>query len=283
MSALQRYSLQEIQKRLNEGSFPFSGISGQGSCEFHFDKPSFHAGVVMHAGSRIRPELSDALSVKKADRFREEDPYMDAFIRDFPIRIIALDSRFEYDLNREPHRAIYPFGQPKWGLKVWNRELTRDERMLSLRKHREFHDLVDLVTRYLLQQNRYALIFDLHSYCYQRKKQHTWFDDPKPEINLGTKPVNKKLFRKAIERFLEDLSGVRIENHPVRVAENEVFPGGYLSRRLSKEWYKSVLVLALEYKKIFMDECTGELYREILDTLVHSFRGASDNLVRSGI
>ncbi len=81
---------------------------------------------------------------------------------------------------------------------------------------------------------------------------------------------------------MEDLSGIRTENHPVRVAENEVFPGGYLSRRLSEEWYENVLVLALEYKKIFMDEWTGELYREILDMLVHGFRVASGNLVRSG-
>ncbi|MFC2081053.1 N-formylglutamate amidohydrolase [Bacteroidota bacterium] len=283
MVALKSYSLQEVRKRLNEGSLPFSGVTEQGGCEFHFLSSSYYAGIAMHTGSRIRPELKESLSVKKSGRLREEDPYADTFIKDFPVQIIALDSRFEYDLNCDPQGAIYPFGKLKWGLNVWNRDLGMEERKLSIIKHREFHDLVDLTTLYLLKQNRYALIFDMHSYCYQREEEQNWFDDPRPEINLGTIPVNKKLFRDSIEQFLKDLSGVRIEHHQVRVAENEVFPGGYLSRRLSKKWYERVLVLAIEYKKIFMNEWTGELYSEILDVLVQSFRSASGNLINSAL
>ena len=235
----------------------------------------------MHAGSRIRPEIAKALTVKRVDRFREEDPFMGAFIRDFPIQIIARDSRFEYDLNREPHRAFYPFGSLKWGLKVWCRELTEEEQELSIMKHHEFHELVDMVAGYLLSHNRHALVFDMHSYCFQREGTNDWYEDPRPEINLGTRPVNREHFSQAIDSFLKDLSNTGIGDRPIRVAENEVFPGGYLSRRLSKKWFDNILVLALEYKKIFMDEWTGQVYREILDELVQGFRTATDRLVNS--
>jgi len=283
MPAIQRYTLKEIEIRLDEDRLPFSGISKLGSTEFHFLKPSFHAGLVMHAGSRIRAGIKESLSVSRMGRFREEDPYLDAFIRAMPIQIIARDSRFEYDLNREPHRSIYPFDALKWGLKVWSREITQEEHERSLSKHQEFHDLVDLATLYMLRKNKYAVIFDMHSYCYQREEKQAWFKDPRPEINLGSKSVNKELFRKPIVSFLKDLSGSRIGNHSVRVAENEIFLGGYLSRRLSKVWYNNILVLALEYKKIFMDEWTGEVYKETLDQLVQDFRLASEKLIKSGV
>jgi len=283
MPALQKYSLKEIEKRLNEDRLPFSGISKLGSTEFHFLKPSFHAGLVMHAGSRIRSGIKESLAVIRMDRFREEDPYLDAFIRDMPIQIIARDSRFEYDLNREPYSSIYPFDALKWGLKVWCRDLSPEEHEGSLLKHQEFHDLVDLATIYMLRNNRFAVIFDMHSYCYQREKKQAWYRDPRPEINLGSKSVNKELFKKAIVSFLENLSGLRIGDHSVRAAENEIFQGGYLSRRLSKVWHNQVLVLALEYKKIFMDEWTGEVHKEILDQLVQGFMLASDKLIKSGL
>jgi N-formylglutamate amidohydrolase len=282
MPALRRYSLKEIHRKLERGELPFSGITEKGSCEFHFNKPAFYAGVVMHAGSRIRSGVKEALAVKRTDRFREEDPYMDAFVRELPIQVIARDSRFEYDLNREPHQSIYPGDALKWGLKIWWRDIAPEERELSLAKHHEFHDLMDLVIRYMLKQNRYALIFDMHSYCYQREKRAEWSDDPRPEINLGTKPVNRKLFSGAIESFLKDLSSTRIGKSRVRAVENDIFLGGYLSRRLSRKWHENVLVLALEYKKIFMDEWTGQVYKDILDRLVKDFRRAADKLVSSG-
>jgi len=283
MPGLSKFTQREIQRRLDEGSLPFSGISEMESCEFHFQKPTFYAGIAMHTGRRIRPEIVDALLVGEPDRLREEDTFADYFIGDLPIRIVALDSRFEYDLNRGANSAIYPFEKEKWGMKIWKRELSRDERRLSILKHREFHSIIDIVTNYMLRQNRYAVIFDMHTFCYQREEKRLWFKDPKPEINLGSKPVNRTLFNEVIDNYILDLARIKIENHRVRIGENEIFPGGYLSRRLSKKWYENVLVLALEYKKIFMNEWTGEFYRDILDTLIEGFNSASAKLIQSGI
>ena len=196
MSILKRYSIEEIRQCLKEGKLPISGITRFGSTEFHFREPASYVGVALHNGNRVGSEVLEAMEVGQEERFREEDPHTDSFIQDFPLKLIARDSRFEYDLNREPHRSIYPFDALKWGLKVWCREVTPEEHERSLSKHQEFHDLVDLATLYMLRNNKYAVIFDMHSYCYQREEKQAWYKDSRPEINLGSKSVNKELFNK---------------------------------------------------------------------------------------
>ena len=280
MAALQEYSLKEIESRLNENCFPFSGITELGSTEFKFIKPSFYIGVVMHAGSRMDPVFRENLLISEQDQFREEDPYMQSFITEFPFQVIARDSRYEYDLNRDPDDAVYPFDRPKYGMRVWKREFSKNELRAGELKHLEFYELMDILIRYMLERNPTAIIFDMHSYCYQREKKQDWYQDPKPGINLGTKAVNREKFGERIDMFMEDLGGQIIENNEVRAAENEVFMGGYLSRRISREYYDRVLVLALEYKKIFMDEWSGELFPDILKLLISHFNHASLRLVK---
>ena len=278
---IEHYSIGEIEERLWNGDFPFSGITELGSCEFHFQAPAFFAGISMHSGNRVREEILNILSVSESDRYREEDPYMDRFITDFPIRIMGRDSRFEYDLNRNPYRAIYDFDKPTWGLKIWNREITEAERSRSIQKHREVHELMEMVCSYLLKQNRYAMLFDLHAYCYQRETRQDWQDDDRPEINIGTGAVNRDVFEPVITCFKSNLRRTLIHDHKLRISENEIFFGGYLSRHLSRMYHDRLLVLALEYKKIFMDEWTGELYPDVLDKLIRDFKRAVDRAVET--
>ena len=169
-----RYTLSEIERKLRINDLPFSGITALGSTKFKIFKPTFYAGVAMHASDRVHPDLQDAMAVSQQDRFREEDPYTDQFIENFPIQIKSLDSRFEYDVNRDYENAIYDQHKKTWGLQVWSRELTEEEKKQSLAKHQEFHDLVDIVTAYMLRQNRYIVFFDVHSYCYQREIRCSW-------------------------------------------------------------------------------------------------------------
>ena len=278
---LSQYSLKEIEARLLKGRLPFSGITELGSSEFQFKEPSFFAGVSMHSGHRVRSEILEVLTVDKEIRYREEDPFMDRFISDFPVQIYGRDSRFEYELNRNPHIAIYEYGKPKWGLMVWKRELSEEERIQSLKKHKEFHNLLDLVCRYLLKQNRHALVFDLHAYCYQREIKQEWHKDERPEINIGTKAVNRKIFAPVIDCFISNLQRTKIKQRSIRISENEIFLGGYLSRRLSRNYHDQVLVLALEYKKLFMNEWTGKLHQDVLEKLILDFTRAVDKAVAS--
>ncbi len=282
MKPLIHFSLSEIEEKLQKNEFPFSGITLSGCAEFHFMEPSFYAGVALHAGNRVRESLATVMSASVEERLREEDPYTELFLKEIPIQIIARDSRFEYDLNRETYRAIYSHDSKTWGIQVWKKELNKKERNQSLAKHREFHELVDLVAEYLLHQGNYALLFDMHSYGYQRERTMLWYQDPDPEINLGTKAINRDLFGDITDDFKCLLSGLVIDGHPVRVAENKVFGGGYLARRLSKTCPDRLLVLALEYKKIFMNEITGELYEDKLTVLIEHFNQAVEKLTHSG-
>lgn len=279
MDAEQRYSLIEIEKKLKANDLPLSGVTALGSSKFHIAQPAFYAGIAMHAGDRLRPDIQDALAVSPQDKYREEDPFTDLFIRDFPIQIICRDSRFEYDVNREYQRGIYDEHKKTWGLKVWKHDLTAEQRAQSLAKHQEFHDLLDIITSFMLQHNQRAVLFDMHSYCYQRETRQAWYEDDKPEVNVGTKAVNRELFGEMIHNFMQDLATIRVDSKPVRVLENDIFFGGHLSRRLSAKHYERVLVLALEFKKTFMDEWSGQVYPEILETLITGFQSATRKLV----
>jgi len=276
---LKKYSLHAIEEKLWNGELPFSGITELGSSEFHFEAPAFHAGVSMHSGHHVRKDILEIMAVSEEDRFREEDPYTDRFISGFPIRIYGRDSRFEYELNRNPYRAIYDYNKLQWGLTVWKREVTEEEKAISLKKHREFHVLLEMVCRYLLSQHSHALLFDMHAYCYQRETRQAWYEDERPEINIGTGAVNREIFEPAIACFRNNLQRTRIDDRPLRISENEIFYGGYLSRHLSRIFHKRLLVLAIEYKKIFMDEWAGTLYQDVLDKLIRDFRRAVDRAV----
>jgi len=274
MDLEQRYSLQQIEQRLKKNDFPFEGITELGSAQFKFIEPAIYAGIAIHAGNRIRDELRDAVAVDPADQYREEDPGTEKFIQDFPIQIIALDSRFEYDLNRSSDRAVYLTPDMAWGLMVWNRPLTAAEINISLAKHHEFHQFMDIVTDFLVKQNNLAFIFDVHSYCYQREERLPWYIDNKPVINLGTEAINQAIFGSSIKNFLNHLNQISVDGRLISVAENDVFKGGYLARRLCVRNHDQLVVFAIEFKKIFMDEWSGEFYPAIFDDLVVKFSKA---------
>ena len=279
MDSEPRYSLQKIEQRLKNNDFPFEGITELGSAQFKFIEPSFYAGTAIHAGNRIRDDLRDTVAVSPTDQYREEDPGTENFIQDFPIQIIALDSRFEYDLNRSSDRAVYLTPDMAWGLMVWKRPLTEEEINASLAKHHEFHQLMDIVTDFLIQQHDRAFIFDIHSYCYQREQRLPWFVDEKPVINLGTEAINQNIFSDSIKNFLNHLSQISIDGRLISVAENEVFKGGHLARRLCARNHDQLAVFAIEFKKIFMDEWSGEYYPTIFDDLVEKFSNAVSKFI----
>jgi len=265
------YSLHEIKTKLNNENFPIIGITELGSSFIKFLGPAFYAGIAIHSSSVIREDLIPVLKVSAADRYREEDPKTENFLINFPLQIIVRDSRFEYDLNRERHRAIYTTPESTWGLDVWKRPLTTQEKKISLAKHDEFHQLLDIVVEYIIQKNDLGIVFDLHSYNYQREEKLSWYVDQKPVINVGTKSINRSLFANQIVDFISRLQKITIEGRKITVAENDIFSGGYVARRLCEKYYNQLIVYAIEFKKIFMNEWTGEIYTAIFKEFVEKF------------
>jgi hypothetical protein len=286
---MRQYTLEEIKEKLQQEALPFTGITELGSARFTFKEPAGYAGTAIHSGSRIRDDLKDKLEVSAGDRYREEDPGTDRLIEKMPIQVVALDSRFEYDVNRSAEKAIPLTPEMAWGLTVWNSSLTEEEISISLAKYREFHLLMDLVSAYLVKQvggkggSGRAYIFDLHSYCYQRERREPWYENPKPVINLGTEAINEAVFRESINDLLLKLKKIRAEGRMITVAENEVFRGGFLARRLSALHHDNLAVFAIEFKKIFMDEWSGEFNLPVFEELLEQFGDVVANFVKDNL
>jgi N-formylglutamate amidohydrolase len=270
--ASRRYPLKEIREMLFGENFPIIGVTQLGAAAFHFREPSGELGIALHAGSRVRPGLEELLNVGSEERRREEDLYTDLMIGDFPMVLMGRDSRFEYDLNWEEAQCIYEYGIKKWNLDVWKRPLSESERMLTLHKYREFHALLDLTVDYLVSKYGSGILYDIHSFRYQREGTVHWREEPNPEINLGTRYINRDYFAPQVEAFLEGISGWELDGSKLRVGENVLFPGGYLTRKYARTHNRQVLVLAVEFKKIYMDEWSHTLYPgrlELLKSALH--------------
>ncbi len=265
------YTLDEIKRRLEKEDFPFHGKTALKSAMFFFERPANWAGTAIHAGSKVRPGLVPFLGTTPEERFRDEDPHTEFFIRRFPIRLIAMDSRFEYDINREKKMAIYTGPEMAWGLNVLQKPLTDEEIHRSLNKYDEFHNLADITAGYLTRKKPFGIMFDCHSFNYQREGKTDRIKDDKPDINVGTGPVDRNYFQNFIDDFIQRLSKHRTRDNNITVNENFPFSGGYLSKRLSKIYGRNLLVLAIEFKKIFMNELTGNLFENDLYKLEEIF------------
>lgn len=261
------YTVEEIKEQLERELFPVRGITPQGSAAFNFNEPSRDIAVALHAGSRVRSRLQGMMQASAVERAREEDLYTDRFVEDFPLVLLARDSRFEYDLNWEEAHCIYDYHKKKWGLQVWKRPLSNREINVTVEKYREFHSLMDLIVENVVSRFGSAILFDIHSFRYQRDNIVHWWEDNKPEINLGTRYINRAFFAPQVEAFLQLNSEIILEGRMMRIAENELFPGGYLTRKYAKTHNEQVLVLAVEYKKVYMDEWSGTLFPEKLELL----------------
>jgi N-formylglutamate amidohydrolase len=159
--------------------------------------------------------------------------------------------------------------------------LKPDEIETTHNKYKEFHALIDLLVRYILENFTPAILFDIHSFCYQREKQTNWWEDDKPEINLGTRYINREYFSPLIDTFLDSTSDIRMDGQNLRIGENVLFPGGYLTRKYANSHSRHILVLAIEYKKIFMNEQSGALYPGKLGLLRENLLLTKERIVRT--
>ncbi|NGN45309.1 N-formylglutamate amidohydrolase, partial [Mesorhizobium sp. CGMCC 1.15528] len=64
-------------------------------------------GTAIHSGTDVGSACRSLMSLTDPDRRREEDPFTERFIADFPTQIIVHRSRFQVDLNRAREAAVY--------------------------------------------------------------------------------------------------------------------------------------------------------------------------------
>lgn len=236
-----------------------SGISPLGGFEFNLDPSCPYVAAAIHDGDRMRPELLERLRLPRADLYREEDPETGEMIRSTRSWIIALDSRFEYDVNRDPARALMDRPLYAWGMKLYDEPLPDEVKERSLAKHAEFFQFMQKVCSKLLEYHGRCTLYDMHSY--NRIRQIEKGIDP-PVFNLGTAMLNKERWGGEIDSWAELLKAVTIPGVETTYGENAVFygKGEFAIRALGFDPH--ILVLPTEVSKIYMNEETGEVFPE---------------------
>jgi N-formylglutamate amidohydrolase len=216
--------------------------------------------TAIHDGHHVRAEAAELMAISEADRLREEDPYTARWTTVAPNRIIARRSRFEVDLNRPPEKAVYLTPDDSWGIKVWKRRPSQELTARSLSQYWAFYDLVRAILNDIEQQFGDFVVFDIHSYNHRRGGPEAPPDDPKanPVVNIGTGSMDRDLWAPLVDRFIADLSDQEVAGTKLDVRENVKFTGGQLSHWVHETYPEHGCSLAIEFKKVYMDEWTGE-------------------------
>lgn len=246
----------EIIEKIKKG-VTFEAFSEDNSFFIKVEKYVPYLCTAIHAGHNLRPELAKKTALSDYQRWFEEDPETDVFIKSLPITIVANDSRYEYDLNRNRENCIY---ETAWEKPVWKTPLSDEEKAKSLQKFDNFYQIVDALVAKLESMHKGVIVYDIHSYNLRG-------DDKKPVFNIGTERVNKEKFEIFTKHWKEQLSKIELTTAESRAAINEVFYGrGYFLEHISKK-FDNTLVLATEVSKIYCNEKNGDTYPMIVEDL----------------
>jgi N-formylglutamate amidohydrolase len=215
--------------------------------------------AAIHDGHNLRPEVAEIMALTEAERLREEDPFTGKLTMIAKTRIIGVNSRFEVDLNRARHKAIYLEPADAWGLQVWKTDPSPEIIARSLAEYDAFYAEVERLFTNLAEQFGKFVVFDLHTYNYRRKGVNSPADPLlNPEVNIGTGAMNRDRWAPVVDSFIADLSAFDFLGRQLDVRENIRFRGGHFSRWIHQTFPNTGCALAIEFKKFFMDEWTSE-------------------------
>jgi len=217
--------------------------------------------TAIHAGHTLRSEVLEYSNLTDKKRLQEEDPFTDIFASAANTYVVMDRSRFEVDVNRPREKAVYKKPEDAWGLDLWKKDLPEEVVKRSLAEYDLFYQMMEELIEEYLKKYEKLIILDLHSYNHRRKGPKAPFDDPikNPEINIGTKTiVNKEKWQNIIDIVLESMSEVEVMNRYLDVRENVKFGGGNMSKWINEKWGDRVVSIAVEFKKIFMNEWSGK-------------------------
>ena len=217
--------------------------------------------TAIHDGNALRPEVAAAMKLADLDRLREEDPFTGQAIVDVPTHIIAHVSRFEYDLNRGPDCAVYVSPDQAWGLDVWYAPPDPALVRRSLDRHAAYYRMLgQLLDEVAAAHDRFVVI-DVHSYNHRRAGPGAAPTDPAkaPDINIGTFSMPREHWAAVVDPLIEAMRGFDFNGRRLDVRENIAFQGkGEQTRFVHDRYPMRGCAIALEYKKFFMDEWSGE-------------------------
>ncbi len=239
--------------------------------------------TAIHSSHFMRTELLPLLGLDEAQRSREEDPYTDVLAQECPSWILPPCSRFEVDLNRPREEAVYRMPEMAWGLQVWKEPLPEAVVQRSLAEYDRFYAALYSLLDQLVERHGGFVVLDLHDYNHRRAGPHEPPADPaeNPEVNIGTGSLDRERWGGLVDRFMGELHGFDYFGRHLDVRENVKFLGRELARRVHQDYAGKGCVLAVEFKKFFMDEWTGILDVHQFDRLRQLLRATLPGLEES--
>jgi N-formylglutamate amidohydrolase len=248
-------------------------------------------GLAIHCGTKLPPELQKMCLLSDWEKSRIEDFRTEVFLEGMENHVYTEDSRFLYDLNRSKETCLYEKRGDLWGVNIdestlnkkerkelhkpiWAEPFSEELKRACLEKHDLFYSMLSFIAEFFLKHNGNGLFFDMHSYNWKARS------DPEklPDVNLGTEFVDLRKHHEIISTWIRELEKIKIQGRNLVVAENALFKGGYLTRFIS-EAYPDVAVLCSEFKKIYMDEDTNQIYAESLEELRQGINKAVNRLI----
>ncbi|MDQ3395128.1 MAG: N-formylglutamate amidohydrolase [Bacteroidota bacterium] len=228
------------------------------SFKIHEEKGPFIATAI-HDGHLLRKNLLEVVNLNDQERLREEDPFTGSWVDIADTWIKVQDSRFEVDLNRPREKAVYVKPEDAWGLKVWKNDLPVQKLTESLQKYDNFYIAVKELLDKKVAEFGGFLVYDLHTYNHKRDGGNIAPADPakNPEVNIGTGNMDRKKWASVVDSFITSLSSFDYHGRNLDVRENIKFQGGHFLRWIHDNYPGKSCVLAIEFKKFFMDEWTG--------------------------
>ena len=210
--------------------------------------------TAVHNGHDLREEIAEEIALEEDERFREEDPFTDLIGSGVLSQVVVHRSRFEVDLNRTRDEAVYVDGDDAWGLDLWEHDHLSEEQVeRSLKIYDAFYRELGLRLDAIAQDGPFV-VFDVHSYNHRREGEDA-DPDPEtenPEVNVGTGSLDRDRFGGVVDAFIDAMSAQGLD-----ARENVKFKGRGLAQWIHRRYPGVACVLALEFKKTYMDEWSG--------------------------
>jgi N-formylglutamate amidohydrolase len=250
-----RLSIGQIISKIRS-EIPFEAVSEDYSLAIKISEYAPYICGAVHDGHQFRKSLWANCLHTEYERWYEEDPCTFEMVRSHPIVIAGRDSRFEYDLNRDPENAVYT---DAWGKKLWKEPLSEEELALSLKKHSSFYKVVHALVAQIEKKHGNALVFDMHSYNWKRWERAV------PTWNLGTSNIDNNRYGSTVQAWSKRLGEIVLPNQIGSASKiNDTFQGnGYFLKYITQQ-FQNTLVLATEIAKVYCDENSANIYPEVV-------------------
>ncbi len=248
--------------------------------DFKYDSPIVCTAI--HNGHELSEKVKQNLAISEQTQFYEEDPFTEKFTKICNNRIIVNTSRFEVDLNRAREKSVYLKLKDAWGLSVWKSHPTKEVLKESYRKYEGFYRIVK--HHFTEMEKRFGkfFVYDIHSYNHRRNGIKAPIDNPSknPEIILGTNNMPEK-WMPLVYEIQHNLQKFDFFDRNLDVRINIKFAGGHFSRWIHRNFPDSACCLAIEFKKIFMNEWTGEVEKEKFDLLKEALSSTLPEIIEN--